>query len=122
MVRVPIGNERTARIEMRAIGPDANPYLAIYALLKAGLEGTGSDEGERPLTVRYLPQTVYDAIHLFQASPYAQELLGRQVHEKYAQLKLASADRCARALGTRVKRSEIQFHHEVTNQYLWGQF
>jgi glutamine synthetase len=44
------------------------------------------------------------------------------VHEKYAELKLASAERCAKALGARVKRSEIQFHHEVTNQYLWGQF
>jgi len=122
MVRVPIGNERTARIEMRAIGPDANPYLTTYALLKTGLEGTGTDEGERPLTARYLPQTIYDAIHLFQASPYAQELLGWQVHEKYVELKLASAERCAKALGTRVKRSEIQFHHEVTNQYLWSQF
>jgi len=38
------------------------------------------------------------------------------------ELKLASAERCAKALGARVKRSEIQFHHEVTNQYLWGQF
>jgi glutamine synthetase len=44
------------------------------------------------------------------------------VHEKYAELKLASAERCAKALGARVKREEIQFHHEVTNQYLWGQF
>ena len=59
---------------------------------------------------------------MFKASKYAQELLGDQVHEKYAELKLASAERCAKALGARVKRSEIQFHHEVTNQYLWGQF
>jgi len=45
-----------------------------------------------------------------------------QVHEKYAELKLASAERCAKALGAIIKRSEIQFHHEVTNQYLWGRF
>lgn len=122
MVRVPIGNERTARIEVRSIGPDANPYLTTYALLRTGLDGPGAGEGERPLTARFLPPTIQDAIHLFQASPYAQELLGWQVHEKYAQLKLASAERCAKALGSRVKRSEIQFHHEVTNQYLWGQF
>ena len=44
------------------------------------------------------------------------------MHEKYAELKLASAERCAKALGARVKRSEIQFHHEVTNQYLWSLF
>ncbi len=30
MVRIPLGNERTARIEVRSIAPDANPYLAIY--------------------------------------------------------------------------------------------
>jgi len=37
-------------------------------------------------------------------------------------LKLASAERCPAALGTQIKVSEIQFHHEVTNQYLWGLF
>jgi glutamine synthetase len=37
-------------------------------------------------------------------------------------LKKGSADRCARLLGTVVKVPEIQFHHEVYNQYLWNQF
>ena len=32
------------------------------------------------------------------------------------------ADRCPKALGSRIKTSEVQFHHEVTNQYLWSQF
>ncbi|MGE5127028.1 MAG: glutamine synthetase family protein [Betaproteobacteria bacterium] len=124
MIRIPIGNERTARIEVRSIAPDANPYLAIYSLFKTGLEGPGVDdesESKRQRT-RFLPDNIYDAIRLFKASKYAQELLGEAVHEKYAELKLASAERCAKALGARVKRSEIQFHHEVTNQYLWGQF
>src|SRR5439155_2219369 len=39
MVRIPLGNERSARVEVRSIAPDANPYMAIYTLLKAGLEG-----------------------------------------------------------------------------------
>jgi glutamine synthetase len=124
MIRIPIGNERTARIEVRSIAPDANPYLAIYALFRTGLEGPrGEDDSEsRRQRTRSLPDNIYDAIRMFKASKYAQELLGEQVHEKYAELKLASAERCAKALGARVKRSEIQFHHEVTNQYLWGQF
>ena len=124
MIRIPIGNERTARIEVRSIAPDANPYLAIYSLFKTGLEGPGDDDdndGKRQRT-RFLPDNIYDAIRLFKGSKFAQELLGETVHEKYAELKLASAERCAKALGARVKRSEIQFHHEVTNQYLWGQF
>jgi glutamine synthetase len=121
MIRIPIGNERTARIEVRSIAPDANPYMAIYALLRAGLEGPGAEDAKGQRT-RYLPDNIYDAIRLFKASRYAQELLGADVHEKYAELKLAAAERCPKALGSRVKRSEIQFHHEVTNQYLWGLF
>jgi glutamine synthetase len=124
MVRIPIGNERTARIEVRSIAPDVNPYLAIFTLFKTGLEGPLGDfdsEGKKHRT-RFLPDNIYDAIRLFKGSKYAQELLGAEVHEKYAELKLASAERCAKALGTRIKREEIQFHHEVTNQYLWNQF
>jgi glutamine synthetase len=121
MIRIPIGNERTARVEVRSIAPDANPYMAIYALLKTGLEGPGGGEGKAERT-RYLPDNIFDAIRQFKASRFAQELLGADVHEKYAELKLAAAERCPKALGTRVKRSEIQFHHEVTNQYLWGLF
>ena len=79
------------------------------------------DDAKRQRT-RFLPDNIYDAIRLFKGSKFAQELLGETVHEKYAELKLASAERCAKALGARVKRSEIQFHHEVTNQYLWSQF
>jgi glutamine synthetase len=122
MIRIPIGNERTARIEVRSIAPDANPYLAIYALFRTGLEGPGGEGRPDGDETRCLPDNIYDAIRLFQGSRFARELLGREVHEKYAELKLASAERCAKALGARVKREEIQFHHEVTNQYLWGQF
>jgi glutamine synthetase len=121
MIRIPIGNERSARVEVRSIAPDANPYMAIYALLKTGLEGPGGEEAKGQRT-RYLPDNIYDAIRQFKASRFVQELLGADVHEKFAELKLAAADRCPKALGSRVKRSEIQFHHEVTNQYLWGLF
>ena len=40
----------------------------------------------------------------------------------YADLKRASADRCPRSLGTFVKVPEVQYHHEVYNQYLWNKF
>jgi len=122
MIRIPIGNEKSARVEVRSIAPDSNPYLAIYALLCAGLEGPLDPQGGAPSQTRYLPDNIYDAVRLFRESKLAQEILGREVHEKFAELKLASADRCPKALGTRIKRSEIMFHHEVTNQYLWGLF
>ena len=124
MIRIPIGNEKSARTEVRSIAPDANPYLAIYALFRTGLEGPmGEEENEsKRARTRFLPDNIYDAIRMFKASKFAQELLGAEVHEKFAELKLAQAERCPKALGTRVKRSEIAFHHEVTNQYLWSHF
>ena len=123
MVRIPLGNEKSARIEVRSIAPDANAYLALYALLRTGLEGAISapDSDKRPRT-RFLPDNIYDAIRNFKASKFAQDLVGADVHEKFAALKQAQADRCPKALGSIVKTSEIQFHHEVTNQLLWSQF
>ncbi|MBU6162968.1 MAG: glutamine synthetase family protein, partial [Myxococcales bacterium] len=120
MVRIPLGNEKSARVEVRSIGPDANPYLTLYALFRTGLEGHNAmaDADKRPRT-RYLPDNIYDAIRNFKASRFSQDLLGADVHDKFAALKQMSADRCPKALGSMVKTSEIQFHHEVTNQYLW---
>ena len=124
MVRIPLGNEKSARVEVRSIAPDANPYLAIYSVVRTGIEGplaAEENDGKRQRT-RFLPDNIYDGLRLFKGSRWAMELVGEEVHGKYADLKLASAERCPKALGTRVKRSEIQFHHEVTNQYLWSQF
>ena len=67
-------------------------------------------------------QLIYDAIDGFRASDFTREIMGAEVHERYAEQKLATAQRCPRLLGTLIKRAEVQFHHEVTNQYLWGQF
>ena len=124
MVRIPLGNERTARIEVRSIAPDANPYMALYALLRTGLEGPKSEETdvEKRARTRFLPDNIHDALKAFKSSRHAADLLGEHVHEKYAELKLASAERCPKALGTLIKTGEVQFHHEVTNQLLWGKF
>jgi glutamine synthetase len=124
MVRIPLGNERSARIEVRSIAPDANPYMAIYALFRTGLEGPdpdGNDDSKRART-RFLPDNILDAIRLFKASRYAAEILGEDVHEKYAGVKLGAAERSPKLLGTIVKAGEVQFHHDVTNQYLWNMF
>jgi glutamine synthetase len=122
MVRIPLGNERSARIEVRSIAPDANPYMAIHALLRAGIAGPLEQGQNVREQIKLLPDNIYDAIELFQASSFVPEVLGRSVHEKYIEVKLASADRCPRKLGSLIKRSEVQFHHEVTNQYLWSKF
>ncbi|MCS6856870.1 MAG: glutamine synthetase family protein [Sandaracinaceae bacterium] len=123
MIRIPLANERSARIEVRSIAPDANPYLSIYTLLKTGFDGPKEVEDEsKKARTRFLPDNIQDAIRLFKASNWMKECLGEAVHSKFAELKTASADRCPKALGSRVKVPEIQFHHEVTNQYLWSLF
>ncbi|MBI5502192.1 MAG: glutamine synthetase [Deltaproteobacteria bacterium] len=123
MIRIPLANKSSARIEFRAVSPDANPYLMFYALLRTGLEGPleGADDGKRPRT-RFLPDNIHDALRHFKSSPWAAELLGEELRGRYAEIKQAAADRCPKALGSLVKVSEIQFHHEVTNQYLWNMF
>src|SRR5512144_2888149 len=123
MIRIPLGNERSKRVEVRSIAPDATPYLAIYTIFRTGLEGPieEGDENKRSRT-RFLSDNIYDAIWLYNASPFLKEMLGEEVHGKFADLKQAQADRCPKALGAEVKAAEIQFHHEVTNQYLWSKF
>jgi len=123
MIRIPYGNERSTRVEVRSVAPDANPYMAIYTLLKTGMEGPkGKAEENRKERTRFLQSNIQDAVRVFKASSYNKELLGELVVERFAELKQAQADRCPRALGNLVKATEIQFHHEVTNQYLWSQF
>jgi len=124
MVRIPLANERSARIEVRSIGPDANPYLLIYTLLRTGLEGPrpdANDEEKRSRT-RFLPDNIYDAVRIFKSSDFVTSLLGEELQGKFAEAKQMSADRCPKELGTMVKTPEIQFHHEVTNQRLWSLF
>ncbi len=122
MVRIPIGNERSARVEVRSVGPDANPYMVMLAVFKTGLHGNISDRADLRRAQRFLPDNIYDALANFRGAQWTTGLLGADVKARYADLKQASADRCPRLLGTFVKPQEVQYHHEVYNQYLWNLF
>ena len=55
MIRVPIGNSRSMRIEVRAVAPDANPYLSMYGIFKTGVDGDlskGKPARGRPISAR----------------------------------------------------------------------
>ena len=121
MIRVPIGNSRSMRIEVRAVAPDANPYLSMYSIFKTGVDGDISKENLRG-GGRYLPDNIYTAIEDFKSSKWIAEILGSDVQGRYVDLKQAAADRCPRLLGSIVKGSEVQFHHAVYNQSLWNLF
>ncbi|HEY6184926.1 MAG TPA: glutamine synthetase family protein [Terriglobales bacterium] len=122
MVRIPIGNDKSMRVEVRSVGPDANPYLVLYSIFKTGIDGDTSKIKNLRQAERYLPDNIYTALDLFKGAKWTTTLLGDDVKGRYADLKQASADRCPRQLGTVVKGPEVQFHHEVYNQYLWNQF
>ena len=122
MVRIPIGNERSMRVEVRSVSPDANPYMVMYSIFRTGLEGETAKIKNLRQAERYLPDNIYTAMENFRKAEWTTKLLGEDVKSRYADLKQASADRCPRLLGTFVKAPEVQYHHDVYNQYLWNLF
>lgn len=123
MIRIPVGNEKTARIEVRAVAPDANPYLVMLTILKTGFNGRmlkkNKDKRDR---LRFLPDNINDAIKLFKSSDLIASIIGEENKEKFVEYKQAVADRSPKGLGKIIKTSEIIYHHEVTNQVLWNNF
>lgn len=125
MVRIPLGNEKSARVEVRTVAPDANPYMVMLSLFITGLNGPMTeqlDNESRRTRTRYLPDNIYDGMRHFKGSAFMREVFGEESHAKFVDLKQAAANRCPRELGTMVKTEEILFHHDVTNQWIWKRF
>lgn len=130
VIRIPLANEKSARIELRAVSPDSNPYLTFYAVLCAGLQGVEKSDGDKaalrakiakkPVTKLY--SSLHDAISGYKLSGFLKEILGESTHKKYYDLKREVTKRSAASLGERVKKGEVVYHHEITNQVLWADF
>lgn len=123
MIRIPLFNKKSSRIEIRSVGPDSNPYLVMYFLTKIGLEGPieRRDKTKRQ-RVSYLPGNIQTAIYSFRQSKTVSRLFGDQFKKKFAELKQTAAERSPAGLGTKVKNGEVLYHHEVYNQMLWNDF
>lgn len=123
MIRIPAADKKSSRIEVRSVGPDANPYLAVYSILATGLAGTKlpGSSGHRA-RVRLLPDNLNDAVRFFKSSDLLNRVLGPENKEKFVHFKEMAADRSPKELGKIIKKSEIIYHHEVTNQSLWSSF
>jgi len=68
-----------------------------------------------------LPDNIYTAIDNFRKAGWTTKLPRGRCEKPLSDLKQAmSADRCPRLLGTIVKAAEVQFHHEVYNQFSCG--
>jgi glutamine synthetase len=98
-----VGHGSSLRVENRTPGGDVNPYLAIAAIIAAGLHGIDS---ELPLEPAYagnayldsgarVPHTLRDALELWEKSELAREAFGAEVTEHYAncaRVELAAYD------------------------------
>jgi len=122
MIRIPIGNEKSMRVEVRSVAPDANAYMVMFSIFKTGLQGDTANIKNLRQAERYLPDNIYDAIENFRKAGWTTKLFGADVKNRFIELKLGSADRCPRLLGTFVKAPEVQYHHDVYNQFLWNLF
>jgi len=97
MVRV-VGCGPSLRMEFRLPGADANPYLAIAALLAAGIAGLEEDGVELPppgaAAGAELPLDLTEAIQRFEESKLASRAFGENIRDHVAdmarhQLRLA---------------------------------
>src|SRR5207249_10533539 len=105
----PIGNERSMRTEVRAVAPDANPYMVMYSIFKSGLDGEVAKIKNLRSAQRYLPDNIYTAIENFEKADWTTTLLGADVKGRYAELKRSSADRCLRSVGNVARAQKVQF-------------
>jgi len=90
MIRIPIGNEKSMRVEVRSVSPDSNPYLVMYSIFKAGIDGETAKIKNLRQAERYLPDNIYTAIDLFEKAEWTTKLLGADVKGRYADLKRGS--------------------------------
>lgn len=89
-----VGHGESLRLENRAPGGDVNPYLAVAAMIAAGLDGI---ERELPLEPEitgnayqavgnHLPDSLDAALRLWDASPFVTSTLGAEVREHYSNM------------------------------------
>ncbi|WP_370292280.1 type III glutamate--ammonia ligase [Thalassolituus sp.] len=101
-VRVPMGG---GRCESRNADGAVNPYLACALVLAAGLEGVReaidpgkpqetnlyelSEQEREELGIGFLPRTLDEAITAFDADPFVEQVLGKELKQEFIRYKRA---------------------------------
>lgn len=104
LVRVPAKRGASTRIEVRNPDPTCNPYLALAAMLKAGMDGIKNkieppaavdrniykmEEEERmALGIDNLPGNLLEALVELESSELIKGALGSHIYEKFRQGKM----------------------------------
>lgn len=112
LIRIPASRGDGARMELRSPDPSANPYLALAAVLRAGLDGIKNrteppksvkgnlfrmNERElREMGIDALPGTLLEALTCMERDDFMRETLGEHVFDQYIALKKEEWDRYRR--------------------------
>ncbi|HWQ74605.1 MAG TPA: type I glutamate--ammonia ligase [Syntrophomonas sp.] len=108
LVRVPAKRGASTRIEVRNPDPSCNPYLALAAMLKAGLDGIVnklelppsvdrniykmSDEERKQLGIQSMPGNLLEALYELDNSELIKGALGDHIYGKFKEGKLEEWD------------------------------
>ncbi len=96
LVKLQVPRGEDTRIELRSPDAASNPYLVFAVCLAAGLDGIekklapvkssncSEEDAEKP---ENLPETLKEAIELFEESQWIKDILGKEFCEKYVLAK-----------------------------------
>ncbi len=124
-IRIPsyMKNPRTTRLEFRSPDPSMNPYLALSAIILAGLDGVrkkldpGSPVDEnvyrmpahrrRQLGIRVLPRSLHEALdHLESDHDWLLHGWTKEMYERYVEIKREEASQ----VGSWVGPAELEYY------------
>lgn len=103
LIRVPSSRGVSTRLELRSVDPAANPYLAIAAVLEAGLDGIRNeikpeesvdrniyrmDESEREdNNITNLPDTLHNALKDLAKDQVMRDAMGKHLYQSFFEAK-----------------------------------
>ncbi len=99
LIRIPAARGEAVRIELRSPDPTANPYLALAAILRAGLDGIRrqvsvpervdcnifrmSEQERSKRNLEKLPGTLAEAVSCMEKDSFMKDTLGEHIFTKY---------------------------------------
>ena len=108
MIRIPASRGMSTRLEVRSVDPMANPYLALAAMLKAGLDGITNemtppeetndniyDMDEAQLEqqgIKSLPTSLHSALKALKKNDVIKESLGNHIYTNFVKAKMVEWD------------------------------
>ena len=108
LIRVPMAREQGTRFELRSVDPSANPYMAIAAILEAGLDGLRNkiepaasvdrniyamdEEERRENGIKDLPSTLHNALKELKNDEVIQGALGGHLFNNFVEAKTLEWD------------------------------